>query len=358
MKNIIIFINLVASICYSQYRYGTTSANFLEIGTSSNAVAMGEAYVSLADDAISAYWNPAGLANVNGFEIGISSQNWVADIKHFSAAGALNMGNYGIISAWFTDFDYGSIEVTNVQNQNGTGEYYTANELAAAIAYAKSLVNWFSFGVSIKMINSNIWHSSARATAVDIGVIVKTNYFSRTKNRNDGMRIGMSISNFGTKIKYDGIDLINPIDILENENGNYDNVIGQFRTESWELPLIFRLGASIKLIAKHNQSLIVSSDVLHPNNNSESINVGLQYSYKIGGGNTFHVRTGVKGLGVTQANEIKSISGYELPFSTVTYGVGFDRIFVNNQNIGIDYSYQSVGLLGDVSLITIRFKLF
>ena len=358
MKNIIIFINLIASICYSQYRYGTTSANFLEIGTSSNAVAMGEAYVSLADDAISAYWNPAGLANVNGFEIGISSQNWVAGIKHFSTAGALNMGNYGTISTWFTNFDYGSIEVTNVQNQNGTGEYYTANELAAAIAYAKSLVNWFSFGVSIKMINSNIWHSSARATAVDIGVIVKTNYFSRTKNRNDGMRIGMSISNFGTKIKYDGIDLINPIDILENENGNYDNVIGQFRTESWELPLIFRLGASIKPIAKHNQSLIVSSDVLHPNNNSESINVGLQYSYKIGGGNTFHVRTGVKGLGVTQANEKKSISGYELPFSTVTYGVGFDRKFVNNQNIGIDYSYQSVGLLGDVSLITIRFKLF
>ena len=120
MKNIIIFINLVASICYSQYRYGTTSANFLEIGTSSNAVAMGEAYVSLADDAISAYWNPAGLASVNGLEIGISSQNWVADIKHFSAAGALSLGNYGTLSIWFTDFDYGSIEVTNVQYQNGT----------------------------------------------------------------------------------------------------------------------------------------------------------------------------------------------------------------------------------------------
>ena len=133
MKNIFVFIILLGNIIYSQYRYGTTSANFLEIGISSNAVAMGEAYVSLAEDAISAYWNPAGLANVNGLEIGISSQNWVAGIKHFSTAGAFNMGNYGVISAWFTDFDYGSIEVTNVQNQNGTGEYYSANELAAAI---------------------------------------------------------------------------------------------------------------------------------------------------------------------------------------------------------------------------------
>jgi len=32
------------------------------------------------------------------------------------------------------------------------------------------------------------------------------------------MRIGMSISNYGSKMRYDGIDLINPIDILENEN--------------------------------------------------------------------------------------------------------------------------------------------
>jgi hypothetical protein len=358
MKIIIIFINIIANICYSQYRYGTTSANFLEIGTSSNAVAMGDAYVSLANDAISAYWNPAGLANVNGLEIGISSQNWVAGIKHFSTAGAFNMGNYGIISAWFTDFDYGSIEVTNVQNQNGTGEYYSAYEQAIAIAYAKSLVNWFSFGISLKLINSNIWHSSARANAVDVGVIIKTNYFSKTKNRNDGMRIGMSISNYGTKMKYDGIDLINPIDILENESGNYDNVIGQFRTESWELPLIFRLGASIKPIAKDNQSLIFSADILHPNNNSESINSGLQYSYKMGGGNVFHLRTGVKGLGIKQANEKQAILDYDLPFSTITYGVGFERKFVNDQNIGIDYSYQSVGLLGDVSFITIRFNLF
>ena len=66
-----------------------------------------------------------------------------------------------------------------------------------------------------------------------------------TDDRNNGMRIGMSISNYGSKMRYDGIDLINPIDILENENGNYEDVIGLFRTESWEMALIFRVGASV-----------------------------------------------------------------------------------------------------------------
>ena len=134
------------------------------------------------------------------------------------------------------------------------------------------------------MITSNIWHSSARALALDLGVIVKTIFFSRTGQRNDGMKIGMSISNYGSKMRYDGIDLINPIDILENENGNYDNVIGQFRTESWELPLIFRLGISMKPIVNSFHSLALSMDVLHPNNNSESINIGSEYALKgIGG---------------------------------------------------------------------------
>ena len=121
-------------ICHAQYRYGTTAANFLEIGISSNAVAMGEAYVSLADDAVSAYWNPAGLAKVKGFEIGMSKQDWVAGISHSSFAAAFNLGRFGTLSAWFTDFDYGSIEVTNIEQQNGTGEYYSANDLSASIA--------------------------------------------------------------------------------------------------------------------------------------------------------------------------------------------------------------------------------
>ena len=349
---------LFLSVCFAQYRYGTTTANFLEIGTSSNAVAMGEAYVSMADDAVSAYWNPAGLAKVKGFEIGMSKQDWVAGIRHSSFAAAFNLGRYGTLSAWFTDFNYGSIEVTNISNQNGTGEYYSANDLAASIAYGRNLVDWFSFGASLKMINSKIWHSSAKAFALDLGVIVETNFFSTTGKRNDAMKIGMSISNYGSRMRFDGIDLINPIDILENENGNYENVIGQYRTESWELPLLFRLGTSIKPIVNEFHTLIFSLDVLHPNNNSESINIGTEYSIQIVGGNKFFLRGGVKNIGIAQSNEIRKVSGFEVPFSSLTFGLGYEKNIVNNKSVGIDYSYQSIGLLGDVSLITFRFKLF
>ena len=58
----VIIINCVAGL-YGQTinRYGTTAANFLEIGIGSGPSAMGEAYVAVANDVSSIYWNPAGL---------------------------------------------------------------------------------------------------------------------------------------------------------------------------------------------------------------------------------------------------------------------------------------------------------
>ena len=115
---------------------------------------------------------------------------------------------------------YGEQEVTTLQYQDGTGEYFTANDLAATVTFSRKLVSWFSFGSSLKYINSSIWHSSATAFAVDLGVQVSTDFFSYTGQEKDGLQLGMSISNYGTRMKYDGIDTYQPIDISEFEEGN------------------------------------------------------------------------------------------------------------------------------------------
>ena len=82
------------------------------------------------------------------------------------------------------------------------------------------------------------------------------------------MNIGMSISNYGTRMQYDGIDSYQPIDISEFEEGNYGDVAGQFRTSEWELPLIFRIGFALKPIVSNMMNLTISADALHPNNNA------------------------------------------------------------------------------------------
>ena len=64
MKKYIQLIKIVLIIgsVYGVNKTGTTAAKFLSIEVGSNAVGMGGAFTSIANDATAMYWNPAGLS--------------------------------------------------------------------------------------------------------------------------------------------------------------------------------------------------------------------------------------------------------------------------------------------------------
>ncbi|MCF7824654.1 MAG: PorV/PorQ family protein [Candidatus Marinimicrobia bacterium] len=348
---------LLLSTLYGQkpYRYGTTAANFLEIGVGP-AVAMGEAYVSVGRNIASIYWNPAGLAFQERAELLVMNQPWVAGISNKYVATSFSIPRVGNIGVSVSHVDFGSIAVTNLANQEGTGEFYNAMEYALAFTYARSIVTWFSFGFSTKYVSSNIWHSNASAMAVDLGVAIVTEFFSPTGDQEDGLRIGMSISNYGSRMSYDGIDLLTPIDILPDENGNYSNVEGAFRMQAWDLPVIFRAGISFYPFLTHSHNLLVSMDVLHPNNNSESVNLGAQYDLGFIKGTHFFIRGGLKGMYQVNSHEELGLFGTMIPYASATYGFGLTYGLFRQQSISIDYAYKSMGLLGYVDSFSLTYR--
>ena len=255
-------------------------------------------------------------------------QPWVADINNIYTGVAINYEEYGTLAFTMNYMGYGNEPVTTVSQPEGTGEFYSANEFAASISFGRKLVDWFSFGATAKYISSNIWHMSANAFAIDFGVLVTTNFFSPTNKRNQGMKIGMSISNYGNRLRYDGIDLMVPIDPEPDEYGNYDDVEGLYKTSEWELPLIFRMGFSVQPIYSEKIRMLVALDALHPNNNNESLNIGTQLTYLIPGKASFFLRAGYKGIFLKD-------SQYGL-----TYGGGL-RFYVSDYNFfDLDYTFQ------------------
>ena len=186
------------------YRVGTTAASFLEMGVGSASISMGEAYVSVVRDITSIYWNPSGLAYINSNEVQFMHRPWIAGINTSFAGGAAAVPGIGTLALGMSVMDFGSTEVTTMELQEGTGEEYSAMDYAISLSYARSIVQWFSFGVTGKYISSKISRLRANAVAMDLGVTVDTHFFSPTGNQADGLTIGMSISNYGTRMKYDG----------------------------------------------------------------------------------------------------------------------------------------------------------
>lgn len=318
------------------YRMGTTTAGFLEIGVGGAGIAMGDAYVASARDMSAIYWNPAGLALMKGNEALFMYQPWVVDVNSMFAGAGISLPTLGTLAVGIFGMNYGNIDVTTLEYQSGTGEQYTAYDYNFNLTYSRSLVNWFSFGASAKYITSKIWHSNASAFAVDLGVLVQTPFFSPTGDNDEGLRIGMSIANYGSKMTFDGMDLLFPTDMDPSGEGNYQNLQAKYKMSDWELPQIFRVGVALHPIVRANQRMTVEIDALHPNNMSESVNVGAEYQYIMPGFGNLALRAGYKGLFLVDSNY------------GPTFGGGVKFYLSPTKAVNIDYAYRSLGVLGDV----------
>ncbi len=337
----VMMIMSISSFAQKPMRAGTTSANFLEIGYGAAGSALGDAYVSLANDASSSYWNPAGLAQMSRSEVMFVTQPWLVGINTTFGAVGIVVPSFGTIGANFIIMDYGDMDVTTMSMQEGTGEKFTSEDMAFSLSFARNITEWFSVGATGKIITSSIWHESASALAFDLGVLIKTDFFSPTGGNEHGLNIGMSISNYGTTLKYDGLDLLTPIDVDPNSAGNYQSAPGRLATQEWELPLIFRVGVSVTPLLTDVHEIILSVDALHPNDNSESVNVGAQYSLNFPSFGKIFLRGGYKALFMEDSQYGAS------------YGMGILVNMMSNKSIKVEYAYRSIGILGGVQAVGI-----
>jgi hypothetical protein len=162
------------------------------------------------------------------------------------------------------------MDVTTLQNQNGTGETFDAASIAVGFTYGRSLTERFTIGATVKYINERIYNSGATGFAIDIGTIYDTPL--------QGLKLGFNIANFGTKMRMMGEDLNYRIDIAPNQNGNNQSVVAQLKTEKFDLPLIMRVGLSYDVWQDNFNKIVVSLDGINPSDNLQSINAGFEWS--------------------------------------------------------------------------------
>jgi hypothetical protein len=332
---IFIYISIIIIPVSAQVtKTGTTAAKFLSIGVGARANAMGGAFTSIANDASSLYWNPAGAAALSDFEVMFTYTSLYKelDINLNYFAVVLPAGEIGNFGASVTTLDYGEMDVTTELFPEGTGERFSASSYAFALSYARNITSDFAAGITVKYILEDIFNSSATGVAFDVGTIFKTPFY--------GIKFSSIISNYGSKLQMSGEDLLIRYDADPNNEGNNETVDAYYKTERFELPLRLQIGISKDIQFLNEQRLTLSVDAAHPNDNAEYLNIGGELSFL---NNLISVRGGYKGVFLEDNEE------------GLTLGAGLNYV-LGVFAFGFDYSYQEFKFLDYVHSFGVGLK--
>ncbi|MCK4352626.1 PorV/PorQ family protein [candidate division WOR-3 bacterium] len=299
-------------------RLGGCGASFLSIGGGARALSLGGAYSAFAEGVDAIYWNPAGLAKIRRTSASFSHVNLFAGMSEENIGivipikdGAIGISAIALLS--------GKIEETTMDNWEGTGDYFSANDFAVGISYSRMLTDKFNAGFTVKGINQNIAKLMANGIVFDIGGI----YNTKLKN----LRFGFMIQNFGADMAYSGETL--------------DTIIGghtaTYKSESYPLPLNFQLGIAVDLLSTSLYKLTLISDLVHPSDQEATYALGIEYCLN----SKYFAR-----LGYTKKNNRGLSAGFGIMTPVAIVG-----------QIIVDYSYENHQYLSGIHRISLGFSM-
>lgn len=307
-----------------------STMKFLNIGVGARAVGMGDSFITNGDDLAVAFWNPAGIGQLEGIHTMVDVNQWISDIRQYSFAASRDIGTYGVVALTFTMMDYGDIYGTTidlVSAGSGAFEYIETGKvkvsnLALGLVYARAISNQFSIGGQIRYVysglGSNIVQSNGSTESLDnnLGALA-FDMGTRFNTEFKDLTFSMSLRNFSRELRYPRM------------------------SQGYYLPLVFTLGFSIDAAAfvfsdNSIHSLVVSINGLHPTDYSEKLNIGAEYGlYK-----EFFVRGGYKinysienfstGFGVRYPLSNAEYFQLDYAFSTMKYFSGVHRVSISS----------------------------
>ncbi len=312
----------------AQPKLGQTGFQFLSVGVDARASALADAYSTVEGTSASLFYNPAGLARINGtIDLSVNQHKWIADIQYISGSAAFSIagGRYGVIGVSYLSVDYGEFLGTRLaDNEQGFIDLGSFQPTAVmfGIGYGRSLSENFSIGGQIKYVRQSLGVSMV-VTSVDPLETEEKDYAEGVFAFDFGTRyatgykslvFGMSVRNFSQEIKYE--------------------------REGFQLPLTFKFGISMNAFdwfenVPNTHRLLVSIDAVHPRSGPEFISVGGEYVFM----NTLAVRGGFN------TNDINDAKGFTTGFGIYGFGAG------------IDYAYSTFDIFADVHRLSLRLTL-
>lgn len=272
--------------------------------------------------------NVAGLAFTRRTELIFSHTQWLkgsgSTISNFGLAA--RVGESGALGLSVFSMSFGDLDVTTIEQPEGTGATFSPSLLNINLAYAKAFSNSIYGGIVLKIISESIPDASAQGIALDVGVQYVT-------GEREQVRFGVALKNVGPKMKFTG----DGFSLKAFFQGNDNSITVYQRSESFEMPAQLRIGASYDIYMGEWNRLTVAGNFVSNSFTKDQVTLGLEYSLKeylmLRGAYTYEdgIYQPIEDADRTNAYKGPSVgASVEVPFSKKT-----------DASIGIDYSYQT-----------------
>lgn len=286
---------------------GTSSATVLRLEPTPRAFALGDAYATLAGDAMSSFYNPARL-DPRQAGLAFAFQSLPLDAGAGTAAGSTRLGP-GVIGAGAVFLNYGSVDViepdpdTNDEWGVPTGERAGGGEIALGTGYAMTIGGGVRLGVGVKLLRVEIAEITGNGAAFDLGASLET--------LSGRLIVSLAAQNMGREM-------------------------GAGR--SAPLPTTTRLGTALRLGAEHGNRLAIGLDAARQSGEM-ALTGGIETAY-VGTGDVHLIgRLGYR----LQQNRAQAPDSARRP---LTVGAGIRR-----GRFTVDYAHRPLGPLGTTHLV-------
>ncbi len=299
---VLFFINLIS--INADASSGESGFQFLRTYTGARPSAMAGSFVSISGDIHAMYFNPAGLAGINGNIASATYLNHLLDFQSGFVAYSQPLKKIGQLGVGLNYMNYGEFDQTDEAGQKiGTfnaGSFYLTSSLA------RKLSDNLMVGASVKFIHFTIESYSSSAVALDLGLIYRVPFIEE-------MNVGFGVYNLGT-------------------------VLSAFIDDKDSLPLNFAFGISKKLAHLPFEYCLTVNKYT---DDDFQLNVGGEFTLTEG----VFLRLGYNSLGRDQ-----KIGGEGDQFAGVSLGLG-----LNWRQYHFDYSLSSYGAIGYLNRISFSY---
>ena len=244
-----------------EQRAGTASLTFLKIGVGARAAAMAGAYVAMANDASSTYWNPAGLVQIGRNELVVSHLDWLVDVD-YEYVGYVHQATHNLgLGAFVGYLHFADMPVTTEYHPYGNGEYFTYNDVVMGLSASLKMTDRFSFGLTIKYAAETLADLQMRGVLLDLGTYYWTGYKT--------LRLAAAMRNFGNDVRPVGT-------YARRKSGGWN----ESSYQSFSPPTLFTLGAAMD-VYQHDAHLFTTTvQMNHPMDDQENFLLGGEYRFR------------------------------------------------------------------------------